>query len=179
MSQPGTEPQTPCTVGRYSRKGHLDSLYYCPFGALFMQGFYQHYLVDFLPATWLHPQYICSEAQKNAENMTSIYWLQAFRGHYFMTCILHYTYIGIYMHIYVYVHVWYIKLPMYLLFIWGLVLSGFEGGLSITRGILVGAPKNLNFFGPKWYSLRTCHFRAQKSLDVKGPPPPKNAPCYG
>ncbi len=29
----------------------LDSLYYCPFGALFMQGFYPHYLVDFFHAT--------------------------------------------------------------------------------------------------------------------------------
>ncbi len=33
-------------------------------------------------------------------------------------CIIH-TYIGIYMRIF-YVHGWYIKLPMYLLFIWAL-----------------------------------------------------------
>jgi hypothetical protein len=32
-------------------KSHPDSLYYCPFGALFMRGFYPHYLVDFFPAT--------------------------------------------------------------------------------------------------------------------------------
>ncbi len=32
-------------------KSHPDSLYYCPFGALFMRGFYPHYLVDFFHAT--------------------------------------------------------------------------------------------------------------------------------
>jgi hypothetical protein len=30
----------------------------------------------------------------------------------------------------------------------------------------------LDFFGPKWHSLRSCHFRAQKSLDFPGPPLP-------
>jgi hypothetical protein len=30
----------------------------------------------------------------------------------------------------------------------------------------------LDFFGPKWHSLRSCHFRAQKSLDFQGPPLP-------
>ncbi len=27
-------------------------------------------------------------------------------------------------------------------------------------------------FGPKWHSLRSCHFRTQKSLDFQGPPLP-------
>ncbi len=27
-------------------------------------------------------------------------------------------------------------------------------------------------YGPKWHSLRSCHFRAQKSLDFQGPPLP-------
>ena len=31
----------------------------------------------------------------------------------------------------------------------GLVLSGFEGGLSITRGILGRGPKNRDFLGPE------------------------------
>ncbi len=36
--------------------------------------------------------------------------------------------------------------------LYGAVQSGFEGGLSITRGILGGGgPKNLDFFGPKWH----------------------------
>ncbi len=30
----------------------------------------------------------------------------------------------------------------------------------------------LNFFGPKWHSLRSCHFRAQKSLNFQSPPLP-------
>jgi hypothetical protein len=30
----------------------------------------------------------------------------------------------------------------------------------------------LDFFGPKWHSLRSCQFRAQKSLDFQGPPLP-------
>ncbi len=30
----------------------------------------------------------------------------------------------------------------------GLVLSGFEGGLSTTRGIWGGGPENRGFFGP-------------------------------
>jgi hypothetical protein len=30
----------------------------------------------------------------------------------------------------------------------------------------------LHFFGPKWHSLRWCHFRAPKSLDFQGPPLP-------
>ncbi len=37
-----------------------------------------------------------------------------------------------------YVYGWYIKLPMYLLFIWALYLVVFEGGLSITWGIRGG-----------------------------------------
>ncbi len=37
-------------------------------------------------------------------------------------------------------HVWYIKLPMYLLFIW-CGTCGFEGGKSITRAILEGGPE--------------------------------------
>ncbi len=40
--------------------------------------------------------------------------------------ILHNTYIGIYMRI-LYVHGWYIKLPMYLLFIWALYLVVLRG----------------------------------------------------
>jgi hypothetical protein len=59
----------------------------------------------------------------------------------------------------------------------GLVLSGFEGGLSITRGILGGwGPKNLDFFGPKWHSLATLvPFKGPKKSQGLAPPPP-NAP---
>ncbi len=53
-----------------------------------------------------------------------------------------------------------------------LKLNGFEGWNIITRGIGRGGPWNLDFFGPKGHSLRSCHFRAQKSLDFQGPPPP-------
>jgi hypothetical protein len=53
-----------------------------------------------------------------------------------------------------------------------LILNGFEGCNIITLGILRGGPENLDFFGPKWHSLRWCHFRAQKSLDFQGPPLP-------
>jgi hypothetical protein len=52
-----------------------------------------------------------------------------------------------------------------------LILNGFEECNIITRGIGSGGP-NLDFFGPKWHSLRSCHLRAQKSLDFQGPPLP-------
>jgi hypothetical protein len=68
-------------------------------------------------------------------------------AYYILQGILHNTYIGIYMrilyYIILYVHGWYIKQPMYLLFIWAFYLV-------VLRG---------DFFGPKWHS------RAQKSLD--------------
>jgi hypothetical protein len=35
-----------------------------------------------------------------------------------------------------------------------LYINGFEAGNSITRGIGRGGPRNLDFFGPKWHSLR-------------------------
>jgi hypothetical protein len=50
------------------------------------------------------------------------------------------------------------KLPMYLFFYIALVLSGFEGGISITRAISGGGPKNLDFFVPKWDSLCSLPF---------------------
>ncbi len=65
-----------------------------------------------------------------------------------------------------------------------LILNGFEECTIITRGIGRGGPWKsrlfwtqmaLDFFGPKWHSLRLCHFRAQKSPDFQGSPLP-NAP---
>jgi hypothetical protein len=38
--------------------------------------------------------------------------------------------------------------------------------------IRVQSSEPLDFFGPKWHSFRSCHFRAQKSLDFQGPPLP-------
>jgi hypothetical protein len=69
----------------------------------------------------------------------------------------------------------YIKLPMYLLFLWRLylmVLRAATSLLSFTRALEGVGSENLNFFGPKWHSLCSCHFRAQKSLNFQGPPLP-------
>jgi hypothetical protein len=60
----------------------------------------------------------------------------------------------------------YIKLPMYQLFLWRLYIMVLRGATSLL-GALEG-----DFLGPKWHSLRSCHFRAQKSLDFQGPPLP-------
>jgi hypothetical protein len=53
-----------------------------------------------------------------------------------------------------------------------LILNGFEGATSLLGALERVGPENLDFFGPKWHSLRLCHFRAQKSLDFQGPPLP-------
>ncbi len=52
-----------------------------------------------------------------------------------------------------------------------MVLRGETSLLGALEGV---GPENLDFFGPKWHSLRSCRFRAQKSLDFQGLPP--NAP---
>jgi hypothetical protein len=41
-----------------------------------------------------------------------------------------------------------------------------RGATSLVRALEGVGPKNLDFVGPKWHSLRSCHFRAQKSNDV-------------
>ncbi len=58
----------------------------------------------------------------------------------------------------------YIKLPMYLLFIWHLYLMVLRCATSLLRALEGVGPENLDFFGPKWYSLR--------SLPFQGPPLP-------
>ncbi len=76
--------------------------------------------------------------------------------YYILQGILHNSYIGIYMHIYMPVSV-YIKLPVVYM---GLVLSGFEGGLSITRGILGGETLKTRLF----WSL-SGSFRCQRRFE--------------
>jgi hypothetical protein len=50
-----------------------------------------------------------------------------------------------------------------------MILRGATSLLGALEGV---GPENFDFFGPKWHSLRLCHFRAQKSLDFQGPPLP-------
>ncbi len=45
--------------------------------------------------------------------------------------------------------------------------------MSIQHRVGIGLIRDLDLFGPKWHSLRSCHLRAQKSLDFQGPPPLK------
>ena len=66
----------------------------------------------------------------------------------------------------------YIKLPMYQLFLWCLYLMVLRGATSLLGALEGVGPENLDFFGPKWHLLRSCHFRAQKSLDFQSPPLP-------
>jgi hypothetical protein len=66
----------------------------------------------------------------------------------------------------------YIKLPMYHLFLWRLYLMVLRSATSLLGALEGVGPENLDFFGPKWHSLHSCHFRAQKSLDFQGPPLP-------
>jgi hypothetical protein len=47
----GLNPRPPAPLAGTLEKSHLDSLYYCPFESLLMQGFYPLYFVDFFPAT--------------------------------------------------------------------------------------------------------------------------------
>ncbi len=61
---------------------------------------------------------------------------------------------------------------MYQLFLWRLYLMVLRGATSLLGALEGVGPKNPDFFGPKWHSLRSCHFRAQKSLDFQGPPLP-------
>ncbi len=83
MSPPGIEPQTPCTIGRYSRKEPSKQLILLSIRSTIYADKSPHYLGDFLPTTWLPPVYVwCSD---QCWHMTDIYWLQAFRGQYFMT----------------------------------------------------------------------------------------------
>ncbi len=66
----------------------------------------------------------------------------------------------------------YIKLPMYLLFLWLLYLMVLRFATSLLGASEGVGSENLDFFGPKWHSICSCHFRAQKSLDFQGPPHP-------
>jgi hypothetical protein len=61
----------------------------------------------------------------------------------------------------------YIKLPMYLLFLWHLYLMVLRCATSLLGTLEGVGPENLDFFGPKWHWLR--RFRAPKSLDFQGP----------
>jgi hypothetical protein len=64
----------------------------------------------------------------------------------------------------------YIKLPMYQLFLWCLYLMVLRAATSLLRALEGVGTENGAFLGPKWHSLRSCHFRAQKSLDFQGLP---------
>jgi hypothetical protein len=64
----------------------------------------------------------------------------------------------------------YIKLPMYLLFIWRLYLMFLRRATSLLGALEGVGPENIDLFGPRRDSH--CHFRAQKSLDFQGPPLP-------
>ncbi len=64
------------------------------------------------------------------------------------------------------------KTPMYQLFLWRLYLMVLRNATSLLGALEGVGPENLYFFGPKWHSLHSCHFRAQKSLDFQGPPLP-------
>ncbi len=49
----------------------------------------------------------------------------------------------------------YIKLQMYQLFLWRLYLMVLRGATSLLRALEGVGPENLDFFGPKWRSLRS------------------------
>ncbi len=67
---------------------------------------------------------------------------------------------------------------MYLLFIWGRT-KWFWSGLHPFRGPLEGVgPENLDFFGPKWHSIRSWPFQGQKKFRFSGPNP-SNGPRNG
>ncbi len=55
-----------------------------------------------------------------------------------------------------------IKLPMYLYFYMMLGLIDFDAGKFITRPLEGVDPENLDFFGPKWHSLRSLPFQGPK-----------------
>ncbi len=65
MSPPGIEPQTPCTIGRYSRKEPSRQLILWPFGALFMRT-NPHIIWGISYPLHGFPQYMC-DAQNNAD----------------------------------------------------------------------------------------------------------------
>ncbi len=67
----------------------------------------------------------------------------------------------------------YIKIPMDLFFIWRLDLMIFMGANLLLRPLDGVGPENLDFFVPKWQSLRP-----NKSLDFQGPPS-SNGPYNG
>ncbi len=54
----------------------------------------------------------------------------------------------------------YIKLPMYQLSLRCLYLMILRGATSLLGALEGVGPENLDFFEPKWQSLRSCHFRA-------------------
>ncbi len=70
-------------------------------------------------------------------------------------------------------HVWYIKLPMYLFFIWSLFgLNNGYSGLHPLLGPLDGVgPENLHFFGPKWHLLSLWPFQGPKKSQFSGTTP--------
>ncbi len=56
----------------------------------------------------------------------------------------------------------YIKLPMYLLFIWCLFLMVLRRATSLLGALEGVGPENLDFFGPKWHSLCSLPFQGPK-----------------
>ncbi len=66
----------------------------------------------------------------------------------------------------------YIKLPMYQLFLLRLYFIVLRSATALLGALEGVGPENIDFFWPKWHSLRSCHFRTQKSLDFQGPPLP-------
>jgi hypothetical protein len=51
-------------------------------------------------------------------------------------------------------------------------------GKSISRPFEGVGPESLDFFGPKWHSLRSLPFKGPKKSQLSGPTP-SNSPQYG
>jgi hypothetical protein len=58
----------------------------------------------------------------------------------------------------------YIKLPMYLLYIWRLYLIVLRRATSLFGAMERVGPENLDFFGPKWHSLCLLPFQGPKKV---------------
>ncbi len=70
----------------------------------------------------------------------------------------------------------YIKLPMYLFFIWHLIVMGENPLLGPSEGV---GPENLDFFwGPKWHLLCSLPFQGPKKTQFLGLNP-SNGPQNG
>jgi hypothetical protein len=70
-----------------------------------------------------------------------------------------------------------IKLPMYMLIIWGWTYE-FGWEKSISRGVWRGGPWNLDFFGPKMELATQVAIWGPKKVSISGPTH-ANAPRYG